>query len=191
MNHFKSYFFIWRLKILFPLCVMATTLFVMGIVRADSSGVSVSDWRTDKFKDGLITVEHSYWGKMYPASSNSTGYAVGKIKLTDISVLNSKRITRLLITLDDDGKAWDAILVNSSGTPVEPTVVDVSDIIRKKNSTTISYWWRPKYFGAGPLDEKFKVKFNIIVTFSVDKPNHAGAYKLRHIMFQSKGKVVP
>ena len=120
------------------------------------------DWKTDVFEeDGLIKIEHSYWGKR----DKGDGYVKGVIKFSNVGKIPLKEI-QVLLDLDDTGLTWDAYLCDAKGSPLEVGVITFNDIA-PGNSAEQKYWWGIKHL-FGPTEGDFDIRFNIIPFFKVE-----------------------
>jgi len=126
----------------------------------------VSDWKTAVHEmSGVLKIEHSYWGDWTVSTGDSAdGYIRGIIKFSNISELPIED-AKVYLDLDDTGATWDAIIVNSSGTPVDEGVIDLGSIPPGKFAEK-KYWWSLRH-SFGPTTENFEVTFNIIPEFTI------------------------
>ena len=122
------------------------------------------DWKTDVFEDGLIKIEHSYWGKR----DKGDGYVKGVIKFFNVGKYPLKEI-QVLLDLDDTGLSWDAYLCDSRGISLEVGVVSFSDLAPGESDEQ-KYWWGIKHL-FGPTEGDFEVRFNLMPQFKLEYIN--------------------
>lgn len=124
---------------------------------------TVSDWKTSTHEmSGVLKIEHFYWGKMNAVVGG--GYVRGIIKFFNVSQIPMANV-KVLLDLDDTGMTWDAIIVNSGGSPVPGGLVDLG-YIPPGSYAEKKYWWKVQHL-FGPTNESFEVTFNIIPQFEI------------------------
>jgi hypothetical protein len=124
----------------------------------------VSNWTTSTNEmSGVMKIEHSYWGN-WSGATPGTGYVRGVIKFTNVSEIPIQDV-KIYLDLDDTSVTWDAIIVDSGGTPVPEGVIDLGPVAPGKYAEK-KYWWSLRHL-FGPTKEEFEVKFNIIPEFKL------------------------
>lgn len=127
----------------------------------------VADWKTDKFDDVYLTIEHSYWGKWVGVTKgdSNNGYVKGVIKFTNNAKIALKNV-KVFLDLDDTAITWDANTRNSDGTVSDLGIIDLGTV-PAGGEVSYNFWWGLKHL-FGPTAQDFDVTFNIIPYFEVE-----------------------